>query len=319
MHLRSKCVALFLAAILPLPLVALQEGQAVFRADTRLVVLHATVVNRKGKLLTDLPRSAFKVFENGVQQHLRIFKREDVPVSMGIVIDNSGSMRDKRKKVEEAAMALVKASNPQDEVFIVNFNDEFYLDVDFTSSIKKLEEGVARIDSRGGTAMRDAINLALDHLRKKGNRDKKVLVVVTDGNDNSSEITLESLVRKAQQRDVTIYTIGLLGEEERGEAKKAKRALNALTKATGGQAFYPDEVTDIGKFTLAVAHDIRNQYTLAYSPLNQDLDGSFRRIKVTVDAKNRPTVRTRAGYYATPDLLDTGGTPTRTADAGPGQ
>jgi Ca-activated chloride channel family protein len=318
MHLRSRHFALLLAAILPLPLVAVQEGQAVFRADTRLVVLHATVVDRKGRLITNLPPSAFRVFENGVEQHLTIFKREDVPVSMGIVIDNSGSMRDKRKKVEDAAMALVKASNPQDEVFIVNFNDEFYLDVDFTSSIKKLEEGVARIDSRGGTAMRDAINLAMDHL-KKGRRDKKVLVVVTDGNDNSSEITLENLVRKAQQREVTIYTIGLLGEEDRREAKKAKRALNALTKATGGQAFYPNEVTDIGKFTLAVAHDIRNQYTLAYSPLNQNLDGSFRRIKVTVDAKNRPTVRTRTGYYATPDLLDAGSTPTRTAEAGPGQ
>jgi Ca-activated chloride channel family protein len=196
MHPRSSaCIFLLAAALGPLALA--QEGPAVFRTETRLVVLHATVVDKHGKLVTDLPRSAFRVYEDGVEQPLKLFKFEDVPVSMGIVIDNSGSMRDKRRKVEAAAMALVKASNPQDEVFIVNFNDEAYLDVDFTSDLKKLEDGVARIDSRGGTAMRDAIDLSMDHLKKKGKRDKKVIVVVTDGNDNSSEITLTRLSRRS--------------------------------------------------------------------------------------------------------------------------
>lgn len=299
MRLRSRCIAGALAAAFAVPLWAQEEGPARFTIGTRLVVLHATVVDRKGNLVTNLPQKAFHVFEDGVEQPLKVFRREDVPVSMGIIVDNSGSMREKRKNVEDAAMALVSASNPQDEVFVVNFNDEAFLDVDFTNSLKKLEEGVARIDSRGGTSMRDAIDVSMDHLRKKAKRDKKVLVVVTDGNDNASEITLEKLIQKAQQREVLIYTIGLLDEEERREAKKAKRALNAITAATGGQAFYPDKLADVGKFTLAVAHDIRNQYTLAYSPLKQEMDGSYRQIKVVVNTSNKPTVRTRTGYYAT--------------------
>jgi Ca-activated chloride channel family protein len=300
MHLRSKHLVPLAAAALGISVWA-QEGVPLFRADTRLVVLHATVVDKHGKLITNLQGNAFRIFEDGVEQPLKIFRREDVPVSMGIVVDNSGSMRDKRRKVEDAAMALVKASNPQDEIFIVNFNDEAYLDVDFTSDVKKLEDGVARIDSRGGTAMRDAIDLAMDHL-KKGKRDKKVLVVVTDGNDNASEISLERLIQRAQQKEVSVYTIGLLSEEERREARRAKRALDAITEATGGMAYYPKDVEDVGKFTVDVAHEIRNQYTLAYTPSKPDLDGTFRQIKVTVNAKDKPTVRTRTGYYASPEL-----------------
>jgi Ca-activated chloride channel family protein len=314
MRPRSKFISFVLIAGLFVPARA-QDDRAVFRADTRLVVLHATVVDKNGKLVTNLPRNAFRVYEDGVEQQMKIFKREDVPVSMGMVIDNSGSMRDKRRKVEDAALALVKASNPQDEVFIVNFNDEAYLDVDFTSDMKKLEDGVSRIDSRGGTAMRDAIDLSMEHLKAKGKRDKKVIVVVTDGNDNASEITLEKLIQKAQQREVLIYTIGLLNEEERREAKRAKRALDSLATATGGVSYYPKEVDDVGTFTLQVAHDIRNQYTLAYSPQKQSLDGTYRQIKVTVNGGNRPSVRTRTGYYATAELANE----TALAKPSPGQ
>src|SRR5271168_1446467 len=165
----------------------------VFRADTRLVILPVSVADKNGKLVTDIPQKSFKVFENGVEQPIKIFKREDVPVSLGIIIDNSGSMKEKRQKVEIASMDLVKASNPQDEVFIVNFNDDAWLDVPFTSDLKRLEDGVAKIDSRGGTAMRDAINLSLDYLKKEGKK-KRVLLVITDGNDNASSISLEKLV-----------------------------------------------------------------------------------------------------------------------------
>jgi VWFA-related protein len=282
--------------------VAQEDSGAVFRADTRLVVLHATVVDRSGKLVTTLPKSAFHTYEDGVEQQIKIFRREDVPVSMGLVIDNSGSMREKRLKVEAAAIALVKASNPQDEVFIVNFNDEPYQDVPFTNDLKRMEEGLARIDSRGGTAMRDAIDASITYAKSKGKRDKKVLVVITDGNDNMSEITLEKLVQDAQQKEVLIYTIGLLSEEERREAGRARRALDTITRATGGQAYYPTQLDDVSKVSLQVAHDIRNQYILAYTPSNQALDGSFRQIRVAVNGPNRPTARTRTGYYATPDL-----------------
>jgi Ca-activated chloride channel homolog len=275
------------------------DDDAVFRSDTRLVVLNATVVDKNGKLITNLPESAFKVYENGVEQPLKIFRREDVPVSMGIIIDNSGSMRGKRAAVGAAALALVKASNPQDEVFIVNFNDDAYLDQPFTADTKKLEEALDKIDSKGGTAMRDAISMSADYAKDKGKRDKKVLLVVTDGNDNTSNETLEQLVRKARQEEVLVYCIGLLNEEDPREAKKAKRALRALAEASGGMDYYPKDIAEVDKITPEVAREIRNQYILAYSPTNQALDGSFRKISVMVNGYGHPTVRTRNGYYAT--------------------
>ena len=246
------------------------------------------------------------MFENNVQQEIKVFKREDVPVSMGLIVDNSGSMRDKREKVKDASLALVKDSNPQDEVFVVNFNDDAYLDTkDFTADIKEMEEALSKIDSRGGTAMRDAIRMSIDHMKEKAKRDKRVLVMVTDGNDNASMINLENLVKAAQQSEVLIYTIGLLSEEEHREAKKAERALKALAQATGGEAYFPKDVGDVDRIAHQVARDIRNQYTIAYSPTNQALDGSFRQIKVLANAPNRPTVRTRSGYYATPESAAT--------------
>jgi VWFA-related protein len=210
-------------------------------------------------------------------------------------------MKEKRQKVEVASVDLVKASNPHDEVFIVNFNDEAYLDVEFTNDIKKMEEGVARIDSRGGTAMREAINGAIDYMKEKGKNHKRVLLVVTDGNDNASTISLERLVDRARQSEVLVYAIGLLDEEEHREAKAARRALNALTRESGGLSFYPKGVAEVDAIALQVAHEIRNQYTIAYSPLVQAMDGSFRQIKVTVNGPGHPQVRTRTGYYATPD------------------
>jgi Ca-activated chloride channel homolog len=274
---------------------------AQFRADTRLVVLHASVTDRKGKLITNLDKNAFKVFENGELQQVKIFRREDVPVSLGIIIDDSGSMATKRSRVEAAALAMVRASNSQDEVFIVNFNDDAYLDVPFTNDMHKMEQGLARIDSRGGTAMRDAINMSLDYIKSHAKRDKKVIVVITDGNDNASNVSLEKVVARSNQGDTLVYAIGLFTDEERREAAKARRALKELTSATGGLAFYPKDVNDVQALAVEIAHDIRNQYTIAYSPNIQALDGSYRQIKVTVDGPGKPVVRTRSGYYATPD------------------
>jgi VWFA-related protein len=282
---------------------AQDDTGAIFRSDTRLVVCHTTVVDKNGHLVTDLPQSAFTVYENGVTQPIKSFKREDVPVSMGLIIDNSGSMRDKRARVEAAAATLAKDSNPQDEVFVVNFNDEAFLDnphgKDFTSNIKEIEEALTRIDSRGGTAMRDAIRMSIDHLKEKAHKDKKVLVVVTDGNDNSSVISLENLVKSAQQSEVLLYGVGLLSEEERREAKRAERALTDLAVATGGETFFPKEVGEVEKIAHQVARDIRSQYTIIYSPTNAAMDGSYRTIKVSVNAPGRLTARTRSGYYAT--------------------
>ncbi len=278
-----------------------EDSGATFSTDTRLVILPVTVQDKNNHLVTTLPQSSFQVYENDVLQPIKTFKREDVPVSLGLIIDNSGSMRDKRQKVESAALALVKESNSEDEVFIVNFNDEAFLDQDFTNNIKDMQQGLTKIDSRGGTAMRDALRMSIDHLKEKGKKDKKVLLVVTDGNDNASIISLENLVRAAQQSDVIVYAIGLLTEEERREANRAKRALNALTEATGGQVYYPKEVSEVDRIAHQVAHDIRNQYTIGYSPLNAALDGSYRKIRVLANGGGKYNVRTRSGYYATRD------------------
>jgi VWFA-related protein len=207
--------------------------------------------------------------------------------------------------VAAAAVALVKDSNKEDEAFVVNFNDDAYLDTpDFTNDIKVLDQALSRIDSRGGTAMRDAIRMSIDHMKQKAKRDKKVILVVTDGNDNASSVSLETLVKQAQQSEVIIYTIGLLSEEEKREAKRAKRSLDLLTEATGGQAYYPKELADVERIAHQVAHDIRNQYTITYTPANQALDGSFRQIKVVASGPGHPVARTRTGYYATPDALN---------------
>ena len=274
------------------------DAPAIFSTDTRLKVLHATVFDKTGKIVTNLPQSAFQVYEDGKLQPIKVFKREDVPVSMGIIVDNSGSMRDKRLKVESAAVALVKESNPDDEVFIVNFNDEAYLDTDFTSDVKEMEKGLTKIDSRGGTAMRDAIRMSIDHLKEKAKKDKKVLLIVTDGNDNASQASLENTVRAAQDAETMVFAIGLLSDEERREAAKAKRALITLTEATGGQVFFPKDAGEVDRIAHQVARDLRNQYTIGYSPVNSALDGTYRTVKVIANAPGKPTVRTLSGYYA---------------------
>jgi VWFA-related protein len=224
---------------------------------------------------------------------------------MGLIVDNSGSMRTKRAAVEAADLALVNDSNRDDEVFIVNFNDDAFLDLPpnktFTNDIKEMKEALTRLDSRGGTALYDAIRMSIAHLKEKGHRDKKVLVVVTDGSDNASSITLEQLIKIAQQNEVLIYSVGLLSEEEHGEARSAEKALKALAVATGGEAYFPKEVSEVDRIAHQVARDIRGQYSIQYTPSNAAMDGTYRQIKVTVNASGHPTVRTRSGYYATPE------------------
>jgi Ca-activated chloride channel family protein len=269
-----------------------------FRTDTRLVDLHASVVDKDGHLVLGLPQSAFTIYENGVKQEIKMFRREDVPVSLGLIIDNSASMHDKRAKVASAALALVSASNPEDEVFIMNFNEETSLEADYTSDIKRLEEALKTINSHGGTAMRDALRMGIEHLKHGGKKEKKIVLVVTDGEDNASVETLGHLIQATQQNGVIIYAIGLLSDNEPREAEHAKRALDALTLATGGQVWYPNDLAEVDGIAREVAHEIRHQYILGYTSSNEALDGTFRRIRVAVKAPGDPIVRTRAGYYA---------------------
>jgi Ca-activated chloride channel homolog len=281
---------------------AKQQPGASIKVDVDLVVLHTSVLDDRGKFVEGLTQDNFRVYEDKSEQKLSVFKREDIPVSMGLVIDNSGSMRDKRPRVNEAAITLVQSSNPQDEAFVVNFNDDFYLDLDkdFSSSIPELKEALERIDARGSTALYDAVIGSLDHL-KKAAKEKKVLLIVTDGEDNTSRNSLEKTVREIQRTDTVIYTIGLLGQENKKSAKNAKKALTAIAEASGGLAFFPENVEDVHAICEQVAHDIRHQYTLAYYPSNTAKDGTFRAVHVEVippRGHGKLVARTRNGYYA---------------------
>jgi Ca-activated chloride channel family protein len=293
MRLRGR-VALTLTLVFEVGIVG---QQPLFRADTRLVVVHATVRNDRGELVTTLNRDAFTVYENGRRQPIALFRRDDIPVSLGLLIDNSGSMRTVRSKVEAAALALARASNPQDEVFVLNFNDKAHIDVPFTSDVQVLEAGIRRVDSIGGTAMRDAIDLAQIYLSEHGSRDRKVLLVITDGIDNASVVTREHVQTQAEQRDTVVFAVGLFGDDERN--RRGRHELDQLTEKTGGLAYYPASIDEMGSVALEIARQIRNQYTIAYAPTNQVLDGSYRAIRVTASGPERLAVRTRAGYLAT--------------------
>ena len=275
------------------------QGVFVFKKDVDEVLLHASVVDDKQHIVTNLDRSAFTVFEDGKPQNIISFHHEDIPVSMGIIIDNSGSMREKRNNGNQAALNLVRSSNPKDEVFVVNFNDEYYLDQDFTNNLLKLKEALEKIDARGGTALYDALVASSEHLNRFARLDKKVLFVVTDGEDNASNETLEQAVKQLQQENgPSVYAIGILGDEE--HPKRAKRALEILAQRTGGIAFLPKTLDEVDEISRTVAHDIRNQYTIGYKPTNPRGAGGFRTVRVEARAKGhgKMTVRTRSGYYA---------------------
>jgi VWFA-related protein len=263
------------------------------------VTLSATVLDIRKHLVTNLDTSNFFVFEDNQPQKITSFRREDIPVSIGIVVDNSGSMRTKRTAVSKAVLNLMQASNPQDEVFVVNFNDDPYLDQDFTNKLEPLREALDRVDSRGGTALYDAVIASADHLAKGAKKEKKVLLVVTDGVDNESRESLEQAIRKVQDdKGPTIYTIGILGDEP--GIKRAKRALQSLSDQTGGVAFFPKDLTEVDEISQEVAKDIRNQYSITYKPTNPRSNGGYRTVKVEARAPGYKDlqVRTRDGYFA---------------------
>jgi Ca-activated chloride channel homolog len=275
------------------------QGVFVFRKDVDEVMLHATVVDDKQHIITNLDRTAFTVFEDGKPQSIISFHHVDIPVAMGIVIDNSGSMREKRSKVNQAALNLVRSSNPRDEVFIVNFNDEQYLDQDFTHDLLKLKEALEKIDARGGTALYDAVVASADHLKQNARLEKKVIFLVTDGEDNASSETLEQAVKQLQlEGGPSVYAIGILGDED--HPKRAKKALQIIAERTGGIAFFPKTLDEVDNISRTIANDIRNQYAIGYKPLSPKKAGEFRQIRVEAKAKghSKLVVRTKSGYYA---------------------
>ena len=276
-----------------------QSGVFVFRKDVDEVLLHATVVDDKQHIITNLDKNAFTILEDGKPQSIISFHHVDIPVAMGILIDNSGSMREKRSKVNQAALNLVRSSNPRDEVFIVNFNDEQYLDQDFTHDLRKMKEALEKIDARGGTALYDAVVASADHLRQNARLEKKVIFLVTAGEDNASSETLEQAVKQLQQEGgPSVYTIGILGDED--HPKRARKALQIIADRTGGISFFPKTLDEVDNISRTIANDIRNQYAIGYKPTSPKKAGEFRQIRVEAKAKGhgKLVVRTKTGYYA---------------------
>ncbi|MGP8225209.1 MAG: VWA domain-containing protein [Terracidiphilus sp.] len=287
----------------PAPPVLRKEGEGyILHTDVEEVVLNCTVLDDRNRLVPGLKKENFKVLEDGVQQTLISFQHTDLPVSIALVVDNSGSMSRKRPSVNKSALDLIEASNPQDEAFVVNFSDEAFIDQDFTSDVSKLREGLGHIEARGGTAIYDAVVASADKLVADGKRPKQVLILITDGEDNASTLNLEQTIHRVQQLSgPVIYSIGLLFGDEmsRSEVKHAHRALEMLSTETGGMAFFPKSIEQIDQISAEVARDIRNQYTLGYHSTKPTTEPGFRRVEVAAEAKGQGklTVRTRTGYF----------------------
>jgi len=305
----SRClVALFSLVVLPVMLPHQEYSLSQSREDTpytigvsvETVILNATVRDGKGKIVSGLVKEDFQVYEDGIPQPIDCFSREDIPVTVGLVIDNSGTMGTKRPEVIASALVFARSSNPEDQMFVVHFNENVSFglpaDMPFTDNVAQLEIALSGITAEGMTALYDAVAAALDHL-KKGNRDKKVLIVISDGEDNASKKKLDQILAMAGQSDAIIYTIGIF---DVNNPDRNLRALRQLAKATGGEAFSPASAKSVDPICRRIADDIRNQYSISYQPKNTKQDGSFRAIQVTAKAQDgrRLLVRTRAGYYA---------------------
>jgi Ca-activated chloride channel homolog len=268
------------------------------------VILNATVLDDRDHLVTGLKKDDFHVTEDGTPQTITSLQEQDIPVSIGLLVDNSGSMRTKRQAVNQAAVDMVRASNPSDETFVVNFADEAYIDQDFTSDLPKLRDGLSHIDSKGGTALYDAVIASADYMAKNAKKAKEVLLIITDGEDNASGTNLEETVRRIQDlQGPVVYSIGLLFDESGGgggrESRRARRALQLLSDETGGLAFFPKNLGQVDEIAAEVARDIRNQYTIGYRSTKPASQGGYRAVHVDAKANGyrKLVVRTRAGYF----------------------
>jgi Ca-activated chloride channel homolog len=275
------------------------SGQFVFRKKVEEVVLHAVVIDEQNNLVTNLDKSAFRVFEDSKPQEITSFYQEHVPVALGIVIDNSGSMRPKRPAVNEAALNLVRSSNPQDEVFVVNFGEQYYLDQDFTSDIAKLQTALEKIETRGSTALYDAIVASAAHMKQGAELQKKILLVVTDGVDNASQESLEEAIQQLERKDGPVVYVIALPPPTRN-AGSANRSLQELSQSTGGTAFFPSDVSQVSSITRSIASAIRSQYVIGYKSSSNTTGHVYHSIQVQAsDAdRSRLRVRTRTGYYS---------------------
>ena len=276
------------------------SGSFRISVDVALVVLHATVSDRRGGFVSDLGEQDFVVYEDGVPQHIRLFRNEDTPVTVGLVVDHSTTMRPKLEEVLTAARTFVRSSNREDEMFVVNFNEHVSLGLPgtlrFTNSTAILEYAITTAPTEGQTALYDAIAKALEELQA-GSLDKKALIVISDGGDNASARSLAQVMKLAGQSNAVIYTVGVYDE---ADPDRNLGMLRRLAQATGGEAYFPDQLSELVAICERIARDIRHQYTIGYVPTNLARDGAYRTIRVNARAKGRDrlSVRTRTGYIA---------------------
>ena len=312
-HAAYKPCLLTFIVLLVLPCVVVSQsepqsdrpGSYAIRSSVDLVVLQATVRDRKGALISGLSKDNFQVYEDQVLQKIESFSHDDIPVTIGLVIDSSGSMRPKRSDVLDAALAFVRSSNPEDQMFVVSFNEYVSMglpeDSPFTNDPVKLEMALSKRAATGMTALYDAIAAAIERLQQ-GKWDRKALIVVSDGGDNASGHGLTQIMSMVNQSDAVIYTMGIFDESDQD---RNPGVLKQLSRASGGEAFFPDTLKEILPMCEQIAHDIRSQYTLTFMPTNKKQDGTYRTIEVKARegwAGRRLSVSTRPGYTAPSNL-----------------
>jgi len=268
-------------------------------ATAELVLLDVSVNDARGVHVPDLNKSNFQIYEDGQLQTITHFSSEDVPVTVGLVIDTSGSMRAKHPEVVTAAVAFINASNQQDEVFVVNFNDRASLglpdSIPFTDDVPKLRAALSSNVAEGRTALYDALVLSLNHV-ERGKRDKKTIVLVSDGGNNSSIHGFDDVMRMVRESRATIYTIGLFDEDDKDQNP---RLLQKLAQISGGASFLPKRMSEVLEICRLIAKDIRNRYTIGYVPARSGDKGSLRKIKIVARQSDghKLTVRTRTSYF----------------------
>ena len=279
------------------------QDRPLFSTESDVVVVHATIKDRGGAYVTGLTRDAFAILEDGRPQTPQLFTGEDAPVTVGLLVDSSGSMQPNRERVIAAATAFAQASHPNDELFALTFNDTVSAALPptapFTSDVAVLQGAVANtIRAHGRTALFDAIAAGLDYVGR-GRHERRVLVIVSDGGDNTSQSTFEEVVTKAQASNAVIYTVALA---DPADNDANPRLLGRIAQANGGEAFRPRSVDDITDVLQHIARDIRHTYTIGYVSTNPVRDGAFRRIRLVVQSPDhrRLFVRTRSGYLASP-------------------
>ena len=266
--------------------------------DVDWVVLPASVHDRGGHTVTKLRQQNFEVFEDGKPQEIRLFRQDDIPVTVGLVIDHSGSMREKLADVTAGARAFVRSSNPNDQMFVVNFNESVSVGLPvgmrFSDSAEQLGDAIWAFQARGMTALYDAVIESLERLQL-GTSDKKVLIVISDGGDNASQAGLDRVLKMAARSNAVIYTIGIFDADD---SDRNPRVLSRLARESGGEAFFPHQLSQTVQICESIARDIRNQYTIGYVSTNKIQDGAYRRVRLAARSheNEKLSVRTRAGY-----------------------